>query len=318
MHGEFTHLRPRLLSAATVLSRWRVLRGVWQGSRPHNAAVAAVSTTLGTWLSYASVRHEPFSVGVFDRGWHWGAPVCALLAVAAANLYNDARDLAADRVNAPHRPIPQGLLSVRQAMIAAAGSAVLAGVCATQLQGNARWLALVAIVAGLAYSPMLKSTVLIGNAWVAGLSAATIALGALEVGPMTPEVWMAVVSLTLFVLAREILKSMADQVGDAQAHLTSVATRLGVHGASRLMLTVSVLCVLSLLAPLFVRRGHPYAVTSFVLVAVAGGVFPLATAWYLSARDLPREQSAPRYQKALRLTKAGGLALLGAFGVLVA
>jgi geranylgeranylglycerol-phosphate geranylgeranyltransferase len=318
MYGDSARRRPRSTSTPATLSVGRVLRGMWQASRPHNAATAAISTTLGTWLSYASARHDAFAFGFTDLRWLWGAPMCALFAVAAANLYNDACDLVADRVNAPHRPIPQGLITERQAVVAAVGCAVLAVLCATQLQGSARWVALVAIVAGLVYSPVLKSTVLVGNAWVAVLSALTIAVGALQVGPMTSVVWMALVSLTLFVLAREILKCMADRVGDAQARLTSVATRFGERGASWIMLAVTVLCGLSLTAPLYGWHEQPRSAGLFAMLALAGGVLPLAAAWYLSAWASPSASSAPRYKAALRLTKAGGLMLLGAFGLLVA
>lgn len=265
--------------------------------RPHNAALAAASTAVGAWIGAPSTESMRELLGSASPWW---LATAAALAVGAANLYNDARDADADRINAPHRAIPRGQLSVRQAerlAVVAGVLAVISGTCARASVGG--WIAL-AVMAGLVYSRGVKSTVLVGNVWVAVLSAATLPAGAFVAGELTAEVWWAAGLMVLYITGREVLKSIADVSGDTAVATRTVATVWGTARASAVVLGVAVLMTGWALGA---------ALGTVVLPAQAAvlwgaGVVPMIAAW-----GMARQGRAP-LRRSLLATKIGGAAML--------
>jgi 4-hydroxybenzoate polyprenyltransferase len=75
---------------------------------------------------------------------------------AAGNAANDLWDVAADRINKPHRPLPSGAVS-RDVAVAVGGIAGGAGLLLAWLAGRTTLaIALPALAVMLAYSPLLK------------------------------------------------------------------------------------------------------------------------------------------------------------------
>jgi geranylgeranylglycerol-phosphate geranylgeranyltransferase len=153
--------------------------------------------------------------------------------VAFAQVVNDIADRDADRLTKPHRPLPSGAVSLTTARAVAVTSAA-AGILTAALGGP--WQVLFAIVLltlSWAYSWFLKSTVLLGNLTVASLASTAVLYGAVGGGITSLALLVQAVVLT-FSAAFEVVKTARDREGDAAAGVTTVATRFGVHAASRI------------------------------------------------------------------------------------
>ena len=291
--------------------RFSGVSALFEASRPHNALAAGLSTLVGAVVvapSGSGVDTHPALSALVATG-----VVGSMLAVGAANLRNDAVDVWADRVNAPHRPLPRGAASVRQAHVAAWLAMAGAAVCAVIVGLPVGAIGLLALAVSMAYSPYIKSTVLVGNAVVATISALTVPFGAALAGGGTGHdwrrVWFVTLLLALYIGAREVLKCLADEEGDRRAGAVTVVTAWGATAAHRIVGAASALLVLLIIAavPLFapsVWRG-----AGFVLLCSVGAVLPLVLA-RRTFEGTARRPHDPARGAALRLTKVGGFALL--------
>ena len=141
------------------------------------------------------------------------ACLTAVFMTSGANIVNDIFDIAIDRINKPRRPLPSGLVSIRQAwayFYAAYALALLAAL----FSGWPMFLiaSLIALLLYL-YSTSLKRTILWGNLTVSFSTAMAFIYGAMAVGAWKAGIIPAVFSL-LFHFGREIVKDMQDVEGD--------------------------------------------------------------------------------------------------------
>lgn len=151
---------------------------------------------------------------------------------AAALILNDYFDLESDRINAPGRPLPAGLVSKREvlglfAIVTPAG-------LATGLLIS--WPALTTLTVvwgvGLLYNWRLKRTGLPGNLMVSFSVGMTFIYGGIVVGrPFEPVVWFFALLVFLINLGEEIAADAMDLAGDRRAESRSLAVRLGPEGA---------------------------------------------------------------------------------------
>jgi geranylgeranylglycerol-phosphate geranylgeranyltransferase len=237
--------------------------GLVQITRPHNCLGAALASLLGAYLTGGTAHLLAPSV--------MRAAIVVGLVVAACNVVNDYRDVAADRIDKPHRPIPSGRVSRRAAGGLALVLALTAfGVAWTLGPWPMAAIALATTVLGIGYSYYLKSTVLLGNGIVGLLSASTVIYGGLAAGGLTPQVTVASMLVSLFVFAREILKAIADRRGDVLAGVRTVATRFGTPASLRLFQILAIVFVVAALAPWFLHLAE----NRYLVAMVAGSVLP--------------------------------------------
>ena len=260
---------------------------------------------LGAWLA---VRHAPSQ----DVTAHQLVALALVVscAVAAANVWNDICDVSADRLNAPQRPIAAGLLSSRAAVALTIVLTLIAFAAAGVFSTRVATLMRIGVAAALAYSPFIKSTVLVGNFWVAGLSASTVILGALGTVGYSPRVGVAFALLMLVVLLREMMKSVADVIGDAASGMRSVAT---FFGPARAIGFARVVCVIfaiaGLAAPVLIggaswpNARHASALWVYLAWWCLAVIIPLWVAFHAA-----RSATATTFglQRALRLSKLAG------------
>ena len=145
---------------------------------------------------------------------------------AAGNTANDLWDVAADRVNKPLRPLVSGALS-RDAALWIGGVAGGLGLLCAWLAGPTVFaIGLPALVAMLAYSPLLKPRPVLGNVVVAVLGSLPLVYGAGAVGDwrigLVPF-WLA----ALLHAGREIVKDLEDIPGDLAARRRTIPIAWG-------------------------------------------------------------------------------------------
>lgn len=276
------------------------LTSLIQITRPHNCLAAAMATLLGTHL--ASSATHLLSPSVMP------AALVVWLIVAACHVVNDRRDVDVDSLNKPQRPIPSGRVSPHVAdgltlilSLAALGVAWTLGLWPMVI-------ALASLILGVGYSYYLKSTVLLGNGVVGLLSGTTVIYGGLVVGDLRPAHGWASLLVFLFVFNREILKTIADQEGDAMVGVCTVATRLGTMASLRLFQILTIGSVAASVMPWFLHLAPDLYLYSIVCLSILPSMTIVAT---LSLRF-----TKSAVHLSLRLTKLLWFSTLLSLGVL--
>lgn len=242
--------------------------------RPFNALSGALAVLVGGYVAGTG---------------RWSAVLLAacvvFLVTASSNAWNDYLDIEIDRINQPQRVLPAGDLPPWAALAFSLALAALSTGLAAFV--NLPTLAIVAasnLVLYL-YSWRLKSTVLLGNATVAAISAASVVLGGVAAGNVGPSLTLAVVAATIM-MAREILKTIVDYEGDLRRQVRTVATVWGRRAAHSLFVLLALAGCVLLMLPYMLSQFEPiYAVITVV------GIYPVVFYILISARH-----NAPPHQ----------------------
>jgi len=172
------------------------------------------------------------------------------LVSAAALILNDYFDVESDRINAPQRPLPAGLVTERDVLLLGA-IVTLLGLGLSYLIGpTALLIAGLVWVVGFLYNWRLKQTGLAGNLMVSFSVGMTFIYGGVVAGrPLVPIVWFFAVLALLINLGEEIAADAMDAAGDRQTHSRSLAIRLGSEKALRISSAIFLLVVVISILP---------------------------------------------------------------------
>jgi geranylgeranylglycerol-phosphate geranylgeranyltransferase len=235
---------------------------IFEASRPLACLAAASVSLLGSHLVLAGGIS---AVALVAAG-------VVILLVSACNLVNDVTDLSSDRRDHPDRPLPSGRIKSKVAVVtsAALGGAGLA------LAATVGWAEAFAaagfLLAGIAYSVVVRRAWLLGHLWVAGLFGATALWGGWVVGKLTGPVLWAAGLVALFILPRELLKSLGDVSGDTNAGWMTAAVVLGRPATLRMAALALGAFAVATLVPV----ARDIAGLDYLVVIWLGAVLPFA------------------------------------------
>ena len=216
-------------------------RGVLQIFRPELPIAAGVCVLLGEVLALGAVPPLP----VLGLGF-----ACGFLLSGSALITNDYFDLEVDRINAPHRPLPAGVLTPAEVMTLGLVTALLGLAAAATFGPLALGLSLIIWLLGFLYNWRLKAAGLWGNLIVAISVGITFVLGGMAVGrPWSPTVWIFALIVLAFDLAEEIAGDAMDAEGDRQRASRSLALVYGRPTALRISGALFGLVVILTLLP---------------------------------------------------------------------
>jgi len=166
----------------------------------------------------------------------WQAAMAMWCVTAYGYVSNDYTDLAEDRINKPDRPLPSGTVTITTARsfafllaIAAIGWSLTLGLVATIVAS---------VVLGLLtlYNYRLKGIPGGGNLVIALLAGCTLWVGSVAVHGLNVEAIQPLLPVSLilglFVLTREVLKTIEDIEGDQRSGRRTVAACLLQHLSS--------------------------------------------------------------------------------------
>jgi geranylgeranylglycerol-phosphate geranylgeranyltransferase len=215
------------------------LRGYIRLIRPGTTLSGLLATVVG---GYVASGGQP----------NWFRIALAALIVAcvqgAGNTLNDVFDQQIDLVNKPWRPLPSGKVSRKEAL-RLAFSLTIMGVVGSILLGPVNVvIALVVVIALYLYAMFLKRALLVKNLTVAIASALTVIYGAAATGVLSGAVYLLAAIIFVGILAREILKDMADAEGDLLGHAHTIPTVLGIRTAKVAFVVFTVLTLITMLA----------------------------------------------------------------------
>lgn len=258
-------------------------KGLYKISRPTTSLAGALAVLMG---GYVAGTGEWLNVIL--------AVIATFLASAAANAWNDYLDIEIDRINQPKRPLPAGKISPRAALIFSFSLTGLALLIAAFISWPAFLVALVTAVALYVYSWKLKSTVLMGNATIATVSAVSAIFGGVAAGNVRPSLWLALI-IFVTIMGREVLKTLADYEGDLRGQCRTVATVWGLRRARIIFYILAGLTLIMMLLPSILRIYKPIYAVIVIL-----GVFPVLI--YIILRVSP-ERTGPQLEKLSQLMK---------------
>lgn len=206
------------------------LRGIIQILRPELPLAAGLCVVLGELLALGALPTLHLLA--------WGF-VCGFFLSASALVVNDYFDFEVDRINAPHRPLPAGLLSPVEVMALGLLTALIGLIAAWVFNPVTIMVALIVWIFGFLYNWKLKAAGLWGNLIVSASVAMTFILGGIGVGQVwNPIVWTFGLIAFFFDLAEEIAGDAMDAEGDQKRGSKSVAIIYGRQFAIRLSCTL--------------------------------------------------------------------------------
>lgn len=168
---------------------------------------------------------------------------------AAANAFNDYKDVETDRINRQNRPLPKGDLSPSAALLWAITLFVLGISLSFSINRESFIIAsFIAVPLMVAYSLWLKRTILIGNIVIAAILGLTFLFSGALFGEMTQMILPALLAFG-FTLMREFIKDMADVEGDRTAGMTTFPVAFGLETSGRVATAMTILLIISLPIP---------------------------------------------------------------------
>jgi geranylgeranylglycerol-phosphate geranylgeranyltransferase len=202
-------------------------RGLLELTRPANAVAAGVLTLVGAFVAGVEGDAAGLVVATPPGVRAAAAAAATVLAVGAGNAINDYFDREIDAINRPDRPIPRGAVTPGTALVFAAGLFAVAVACALLLPALAVAIALVNLLALVAYTELFKGLPGVGNAVVAGLTGSTFLFGGAAVGGDLAPVAVLFALAALSTFAREVVKDVEDVAGDREEGLTTLPIAVG-------------------------------------------------------------------------------------------
>ena len=178
--------------------------------------------------------------------------------VAGSMAVNDILDTEIDQINTPSRPIPSGRVSKTEA---AAFAAITLGVglsLAFALSAVNLLIAILAVTLMFYYNRFGKKTGLPGNAAVSANLAIPFIFGG-AVGGVSSILYVFALIAFLAGMGREVVKGMADIVGDSKRGVRTLAVSKGLGTASKTGALFFVVAVLLSAVPIVLRMvSWPY------------------------------------------------------------
>jgi len=271
------------------------IKGAIQLFRPELPLAAGVCVVLGEIIALGSLP----SLRELLLGF-----ACGFFLSGSALTLNDYFDIEVDKVNAPQRPIPAGLLTPSDAILLTA-LATLIGLSAAIFIGPLAFLvSAIFWVIGVLYNWRYKAQGLWGNLMVAASVGITFILGGIAVDqPLNRIVWFFGLIAFLIDLAEEIAGDAMDMAGDRKRASRSIALRVGRDTALRIAGALFILVVLLSYVPFLLG----WLAVGYLLLISAIGIVVL----FFTVRLL-RSQTPEEGRSAMR-----GIYLSILFGMLV-
>lgn len=154
---------------------------------------------------------------------------------ATALILNDYFDIETDRINAPTRPLPSGLVTKAEVVALAIIVALLGFLSSLMIGLDAFIVVVIVWVVGFLYNWRFKKSGLFGNLFVGFSVGTTFVFGGIVVGnPFEEVVWFLAIMTMLIDLGEEIAADSLDVEGDRKAGSRSLAVLFGPQQAMRI------------------------------------------------------------------------------------
>ncbi len=166
------------------------------------------------------------------------AYITYFLVAAGGNVVNDIFDIEVDKINRPHRALPSGRMSIRQAWAYVLFLSIV-GVLFAWLNGPlGALLVIIFLVVGYAYAAKVKTLGIAGNFMVAFSFAFGVIYGSFVYGEIIGSIsipipsWLFFITAFMILQARETIKGAEDVEGDRLRDVRTIARVYGYNAAA--------------------------------------------------------------------------------------
>jgi len=222
------------------------------------------------------VMGQMFALGALASILETAFAFLSVLFVSASILVlNDFFDIETDRINAPHRPLPSGIVTAPEALSFSI-LLMLAGLLLSYFLGlPALACSIVLLIIGFLYNRKFKKSGLPGNLMVSFSVGMTFIYGGVSVGkPFNNIVWFFAVIAAFVDLGEEIAADAMDVAGDRLIQSNSLAIRYGRHVALRVSGGILFLVIVMTAIPFLLKW---FTLTYLVPIAVMDTVIGYST-----------------------------------------
>lgn len=176
--------------------------------------------------------------------------VTSFTLTAASMAINDYNDQEIDAINEPHRPIPQGKITPKEALYSALIFTII-GFAAALLTNppNTFIIAAIAYITSIIYITKGKRTGLLGNFLVSASVVIPFIYGGFTVGIVEAPIILFAAIAFLSNTGREITKGIVDIKGDKSQNINTVAVTYGEKKAAEIATLFSILAIILSLLP---------------------------------------------------------------------
>lgn len=193
---------------------------------------------------------------------------------------NDIFDIEVDKINRPHRALPSGRMTIRQAW-AYVGTLSILGIIFALLNGIIGMIVVVVfLVIGYAYAARVKQLGIAGNFMVAFSFAFGVIYGSLVYGELAGNIvfpiptWLFFITAFMILQARETIKGAEDVEGDALRDVRTIARVYGYKAAAGVAATLNFIGVICYVLIWFLQYASmilwPFLILGAALVSGAG------------------------------------------------
>jgi 4-hydroxybenzoate polyprenyltransferase len=290
-------------------------RTYWIFARPFTLVPPLTGIFSGSLLGY----------GATHASFHPLKVTLAVLAAgalnAASNGLNQICDITNDGINKPHRPIPSGKLSIRQAWIFTAATYLLALVMVAMVNRETFTIYLIAALATVAYSapPIRLKRHPVGSnliiALIRGCLLKVAGWAAVATVLTSIEPWYIGSIYFVFLLGATTTKDFADIEGDRAAGCITLPVKYGAAWSARAITPSFILpwLMMPLGLVLHVLSGNPAAILILSIVMLVWGSYVA----YLINKDPHRlvteGENHPSWHHMYWMMMVGHLGLAGAY-----
>lgn len=229
------------------------------------------------------------------------AAIAAALVSAAGNIINDIYDVQIDKINRPLRPLPQEILSIKEAFILYFNFLLISVLISIFITLPALVVILFSHLLLFLYSKYLKRIPLVGNVTVAFLTGLVFIFGGVVVGNPTAAIVPAIFAF-LINLIREIVKDLQDVEGDERSGILTFPIKFGFK-LSKILLVFITLCLIAFTLYPFLTK--LYKIEFFVIVMVI--VNPILVFCVKKVYDDDSAKSLNKISNLLKLSMILGL-----------
>ena len=220
--------------------------------RPQNCVIGGLTVIAGVAMAYrmAQVGSSILDfLPLFIYGY-----ITYFFVAAGGNVVNDIFDIEVDKINRPHRALPSGRMTVKQAWAYVVFLSAVGLLFAILTGPYSALIVFCFLVIGYVYAAKVKTLGLAGNFMVAFSFAFGILYGAFAYGetiglPLATSIpiphWLFFFTAFLILQARETIKGAEDVEGDAARDVRTIARIYGYRVAAAVAAGLNFIGVLS-------------------------------------------------------------------------
>ena len=264
-----------------VISR---IKAVIQLLRPDLSLAAGICVVVGELVA---LGHFPqlleivlgFAVGFFISG--------------STLILNDYFDLETDKINAPNRPLPSGIIKTSQVIFLSIITALIGLTAAFLISYLALFVAIIFWIIGFLYNWKLKRTGLLGNLMVSTSVAITFIFGGIVVrNPWNIVVW-AFSAIAFFIdLGEEIAADALDMEGDKKINSQSIAIKYGENTAIKISAISFALVVLVSIIPFILGW---LGIAYLIMILLMDSIIVFSTLKLLKSQNIQEKRKYARF-----------------------